>query len=241
MRLQLYLNEARYRKIKFKKEKKRVDPFVRIQKAEKIVEEILTYAQKNIKNKSTISFTNLLKLLNSAGKRHRIEFVKSTKPSSDEWVNYKYVGTGCTNYEGNIEIRLVRGAVSFFRLVDTESLSDMSSEFAREFVGVLGHELIHRAQFQKYGFKVLNSTVNVDLIKNDYSRYVEYLKQSHEMMAYAQDAAYELLRDKNPDMFYLYQNYFSETEPHVFTKFISLMKKAYKKISDGEELEIEPS
>jgi len=232
------LSEARFRKIRFKKQKKFVDPISRIKKAEKIVTEIFNQLSK-IKNKNTINFNDLLKHMNSISKRHNITFIKNSKPNEQEWVTYIYTGTGSTDFDGNIEIGLNRGAVGFIRTNSKDQISDISNEFAKEIIGVMGHELIHRSQFQKYGFKILKSVGSVNSIKDEYSSYTEYLKQGHEMMAYAQDAAYEIYKDKDPNMFYLYQNYFSKTEPDVFKKFMELLKISYKKISNGEELIIE--
>jgi hypothetical protein len=177
--------------------------------------------------------------MNAIGKRHRITFIKNTKPNENEWVTYKYAGTGSTEFDGDIEIGLNRGVIGFVRTESKEVISDINNELAKEIISVMGHELIHRSQFLKYGMKIAKSLHGVGKIKDDYSGYTEYLKQGHEMMAYAQDAAYEIFNDMEPNMFYLYQNYFSKTEPHVFKKFMELMKREYYKISDGEELIIE--
>jgi hypothetical protein len=233
-----FLNEARYRKIKLKKQKKFINQITRINKAKKITSEIFEHLSK-LKNKSTISFNELLKQMNSISKRYRVTFIKNTKPNDNEWITYMYAGTGSTDFDGDIEIGLNRGVVNFIRSQEREQIADISNEIAKEIVGVMGHELIHRSQFLKYGYKIIKSVASIHTIKNEYSSYTEYLKQGHEMMAYAQDAAYEILNDKEPNMFYLYQNYFSKTEPQVFKRFMELMKQSYKKLSDGEELIIE--
>ena len=149
--------------------------------------------------------------MNSIGKKYNIVFKKANGFVKDDLRTFKYIGTGETAYTGKITIDILSSStLNFFRKnINSERITDINNEFAIELIGVLGHELIHRAQLLKYGFKVLNSTINVNKIESSIIQFIEYLKQRHEMMAYAQDAAYEVLNNKEPYIFHMYQNYFS--------------------------------
>ena len=241
MRLKQYLNEKRIRRFRFKKQKKRIDPIVRIKKAESIVKKGLVKLTKELSSVGwSIEFFDLLKIMSSVWKRDRIKFIPDEGlVRMKELKNAKYMDSGDTDIDGDIELQITTRIMDYIsKEQNKESLSSIKNEFAQEFVRVLSHELVHRAQWQSYGEIVHKSILKNRKVKDSYVQYKEYLKSPHEMMAYAQDAAYEIFQNREPGIYYLYQYWFDD-EPEVFKSFVKIMKKSYKKTSDGEELIIE--
>lgn len=242
MRLQQYITEKRFRKIKLKKEKKRVDPFVRIKKAESIVKGGLKEFVKELSNvRWSINLDYLITIMDKVwGGKNNINFSKDNGIIDvPEIENQDYIASGNTYFEGEITINVSPKSIDF--LADPknrEMVSNINNKFAKEFIKVLGHELVHRAQFQRYGGIILKNIEGNLKVKDGWQRYLEYLRSPHEMMAYAQDAAYEILQGDQPGMYFLYQAYFQD-DVNVFKKFVKIMKKSYQKISDGDELIIE--
>lgn len=177
-----------------------------------------------------VSINQLIEILNEVwGEKEQIVFDKTGKKRKPLFFAGKYVLSGETTPEGYILLILRQTVINYLRqFKDNESAfyNENKNQFAREFIQVLSHELVHRKSFKKYK----------DIMKDagKYDTFQEYLSKDSELIAFAQEAAIEYARYGKSRTARLYATAFKSSNP-VFKKFLKYVKKYYME-DEGEEL-----
>jgi len=200
MRLQRYLNE---KKKKLKPGKgKRIDVYARIKKAERIVSKGIKQLNSTLsKYKWNVQFNHIISIMNDIWGSDRISFVHDNGETMiPELKGNKYVPTGCCYESGEIEIGITLEFLNFIsKPKNRENFTNLNNNFNKEFIKALGHELVHRSQFLAFKELMSRQVDHIDYFKgDDYDQWKLYMSKSHEMLAYAQDAAYEVYKGNTP-------------------------------------------
>lgn len=176
-----------------------------------------------------VNIKQLIEIMNEVwGEKEQIVFDKVGKKVGSLFGG-KYFLSGETTPEGYTLLNMTPKAVNYLRSFKNNEAafySEGKNQFAREFIQVLSHELVHRKSFKKYK----------DIMKGagKYDSIQEYLSKDSELLAFAQEAAIEYARYGKSRTARLYAVAFKSTNP-TFQKFLKYVKKYYMD-DEGEEL-----
>jgi hypothetical protein len=193
---------------------------------DKIVPDLEKFMDDNIDNDSLI-LSHVIDELNSNFRHMNIKFKSGDINSSDQ-----YVATGETNTQnGDIEIKVDSNSI----FSGKNSLYSDSINWATLLSSTIGHEILHRKQITKSGYKIKGTSDDKSPISE-----LDYLQNKHEIQSHAKDAIdiiYNLpnIQTKNDILKYLnhssvmkkeiepiqkYWKLFGEDKPKVWKRFM---------------------
>jgi hypothetical protein len=153
-------------------------------------------------------------LLDISYKSHNLKFTLGTPEDTDlaKQEGRDFFLGATTDIDGEI-VLFMSDDVEFKQKI--ENFKD--SQFIKEFIEVLSHELVHREQWEKSGGKLLSKGYDPDMSIR------KYLSQKFEVEAHAHDAAMKLHKGEDAPELEVY-GVFGKSHP-IFKRF---MKKVFK-------------
>jgi hypothetical protein len=173
-------------------------------------------------------------LLNIIYKKHGVTFTLAS-PEEDAYSreDFNYVTAGQTLVDGTIRVFVSgrAGKVLAQDMKDKENdrAAFENSQFFKELISVLSHELVHREQWKRAGEKWIRKAEKGKIVSIP-----KYLSSKVEMTAWAHDAALSFIGGEDkPNEIQIYKEFFGIKHP-VFKRF---MKRFYGFIKEFQKRE----
>ena len=180
-----------------------------------------------------LNISNLTHILTMAFFNDEIEFETASDSQREEqeegYSKNTFVLGGLHDLDGMIYLQLSKVAPKLIAgiLKRNNNALDITSKtnLMNEIINILSHEYVHREQFKKAGIKIFP--------KEKKFNYRRYLKDTQEILAFAQQYANDVFLNRKSDLEEIYRSTFGNTHK-VYKKFFRIYKETLDKLKKGE-------